>query len=142
VTNRATSWLRLRARAVGCAIAVATLLVPFPAISKERGDRLSRISDGDAASEYWDIVARFEPDYSLFARFLITNEGPGKRTAIASWYLTDPQGELFTFRNGRREQRWTLSQAGFDIRRPVPWRGPTHRFPATTRSTFSIWEPR
>jgi hypothetical protein len=116
VANRATSWVHLRARAGGCAIALAILLVPFPATSKERGDRLSRISKGDSASEYWDIVARFEPDYSLFARFLITNEGPGERTAIASWYLIDPQGELITFRNGRRKHRWTLSQAGDQIR--------------------------
>jgi hypothetical protein len=104
--------VRSRARWLGCAIAVAGLLVPVIAMSIERGDRLSRISKGDTASEYWDIVARFEPDYSLFARFMITNEGPGERTAIASWYLTDPDGELFAFRNGRREQRWTLSPGG------------------------------
>ena len=110
--NRATRLVRSRARWLGGAIAAAGLLVPVMAMSIERGDRLSRISNGDSASEYWDIVARFEPDYSLFARFLITNEGPGERTAIATWYLTDPDGELIAFRNGRRQQRWTLSPAG------------------------------
>jgi len=112
VANRATSHVCARARWLGCAIAAASLLVPVKAMSIERGDRQSRISKGDTASEYWDIAARFEPNYNLFARFLITNEGPGERTATASWYLTDPEGELVAFRNGRRKQRWTLSPAG------------------------------
>jgi hypothetical protein len=110
--NRNTKPPRSRARWWGCAIATASLLVPVIAVSLERGDRLSRISDGDTASEYWDIVARFDQEYSLFARFMITNEGPGKRTAFASWYLTDPDGELVAFRNGRRKKRWTLSPNG------------------------------
>jgi hypothetical protein len=101
---------------LGCAIAVAGLLVPIVAMSIERGDRVSRISNGDTASEYWDIVARFEQDYSLFARFMITNEGPGERTAFASWYVTNPDGKLSSFRNGRREARWTLSPAGDRIK--------------------------
>jgi hypothetical protein len=101
---------------VGCAIAAVSLSVPVMATSIERGDRLSRISKGDTASEYWDIVARFDPDYSLFARFMITNEGPGEHTAIASWYLTDPAGELIAFRNGRRKKDWQLSPAGDRIR--------------------------
>ena len=116
MATRATSLVRSRARWLGCAIAAASLLVPVLATSIERGDRLSRISKSDTASEYWDIVARFEPNYSLFARFMITNEGPGERTAIASWYLTDPEGELIAFRNGRRKQSWTLSPAGDRIR--------------------------
>jgi hypothetical protein len=110
--------VRLRAHwlGLGCAIAAAGLLVPVVAMSIERGDRLSRISNGDTASEYWDIMARFEPGYSLFARFMITNEGPGERTAFASWYVTNPDGEVFAFRNGRREPRWTLSPAGDRIK--------------------------
>jgi hypothetical protein len=78
----------------------------------ERGDRLSHLGDGDSASEYWDIVAHFDSGHHLFARFLITNEGPGDRTAIATWQLIDPNGKRTEFRNGRRKKRWTLSPKG------------------------------
>jgi len=80
-----------------------------------RGDRLSHLPDGDSASEYWDIVAHFDSKHDLFARFLITNEGPGERTAIATWQLIDPAGKPTGFRNGRREKRWTLSPNGDSI---------------------------
>jgi hypothetical protein len=86
------------------------------AASLARGERGSRISDAESASEYWDIVARFEPNYSLFVRFLITNEGPGELTAVATWHLVDPSGKLTSFRNGRRQGRWTLSPDGERIR--------------------------
>jgi hypothetical protein len=78
----------------------------------ERGDRLSHLGDSDTASEYWDIVAHFDSGHHLFARFLITNEGPGDRTAIATWQLIDSNGKRTEFRNGRRKKRWTLSPGG------------------------------
>ncbi|MCH8890734.1 MAG: hypothetical protein IH827_06625 [Myxococcales bacterium] len=77
---------------------------------------MSHLSDGDSASEYWDIVAHFDSNHHLFARFLITNEGPGDRTAIATWQLIDPNGKRTEFRNGRRKKRWTLSPNGDSIR--------------------------
>ncbi len=77
-----------------------------------RGDRSSHLPDGDSASEYWDIVAHFDSNHRLFARFLITNEGPGDRTAIATWQLIDPNGKRTEFRNGRRKKRWTLNPDG------------------------------
>ena len=92
--------------------AAAVLLVPLTAMAFERGDRLSHLGDSDTASEYWDIVAHFDSDHHLFARFLITNEGPGDRTAIATWQLIDPNGKRTEFRNGRRKKRWTLSPKG------------------------------
>jgi hypothetical protein len=73
---------------------------------------LSHLSDGDSASEYWDIVAHFDSNHHLFARFLITNEGPGDRTATATWQLIDPNGKRTEFRNGRRKGRWTLNPDG------------------------------
>jgi hypothetical protein len=88
------------------------LLAPLAAMAFERGDRLSHLGDSDTASEYWDIVAHFDSDHHLFARFLITNEGPGDRTAIATWQLIDPNGKRTEFRNGRRKKRWTLSPKG------------------------------
>ena len=87
-------------------------IAPLLAVSSERGAPISRISSSGSASEYWDIVARFDSNHSLFARFLITNAGPGDRTAIATWYLVDPDGMMVPFRNGRRESRWTLSPDG------------------------------
>ncbi len=81
-----------------------------------RGDRTSHLSSGDSASEFWDIVAHFESGHHLFARFMLTNEGPGERTAIATWQLIDPNGTRTQFHNGRRQQRWTLSPKGDDIR--------------------------
>jgi len=82
------------------------------ALSKERGSPNSRISSSRSASEYWDIVARFDSNHSLFVRFMITNQGPGDRTAVATWYLVNPDGVMVPFRNGRRESRWTLSPDG------------------------------
>jgi hypothetical protein len=92
--------------------AVAVLLAPLAAMAVVRGDGLSHLSDGESASEYWDIVAHFDSNHHLFARFLITNEGPGNRTAIATWQLIDPNGKQTEFRNGRRKKRWTLSPGG------------------------------
>jgi hypothetical protein len=92
--------------------AIAVVLAPLAAMAIVRGDGLPRISDRDSASEYWDIVAHFDSNHHLFARFLITNEGPGDRTAIATWQLIDPNGKRTEFRNGRRKKRWTLSPGG------------------------------
>ncbi len=98
-------------RGVAC-LAVLAGIAPLLAVSNERGAPNSRISSSGSASEYWDIVAQFDSNHSLFARFLITNEGPGDRTAVATWYLVDPDGMMVPFRNGRRESRWTLSPDG------------------------------
>lgn len=91
---------------------LAVGIAPLLAVSSERGSPISRISSSGSASEYWDIVARFDSNHSLFARFLITNQGPGDRTAVATWYLVDPDGMVVPFRNGRRKSRWTLSPDG------------------------------
>jgi hypothetical protein len=92
--------------------AIAVVLAPLAAMAVVRGDGLSHISGRDSASEYWNIVAHFDSNHHLFARFLITNEGPGDRTAIATWQLIDPNGKRTEFRNGRRKKRWTLSPGG------------------------------
>ena len=36
---------------------------------------------GDEAVEYWDLVGDFDSGHRLYARFLITNVGPGDHTA-------------------------------------------------------------
>ncbi len=102
--DRSRCWARV--------FAVAVLFAPLAALAVVRGDRLSHLSDGNSASEYWDIVAHFDSNHHLFARFLITNEGPGDRTATATWQLIDPNGKRTEFRNGRRKERWTLNPEG------------------------------
>lgn len=72
-------------------------------------DPAARLSSAPEASEYWNLTARFDGGYRLFARFGITNEGPGERTAGALWYLVHPDGRVSEFRNGRAKSRWTLS---------------------------------
>jgi hypothetical protein len=97
------------------ALAVALLVAPQASTSTKPDDRGARLSSADSASEYWDIVADFDNGYSLFARFMITNEGPGSRTAFATWYLVDPEKKLHPFRNGRRKGRWSLDSDGRHI---------------------------
>jgi hypothetical protein len=122
VSRRGPGRPRARARrlAVGFGLAVGSAvsvwLVPLLALAVVRGDPSSHLSSGDSASEYWDIVAHFDSNHDLFARFLITNEGPGERTAVATWQLIDPNGKRTEFRNGRRRQRWTLSADGDRIK--------------------------
>ncbi len=81
-----------------------------------RPDPASRISQHDSASEYWDLMARFGSGHRLVWRFLITNEGPGERTATAVGRLVDPDGRITKFRNGRRQGSWTLDEAGLELR--------------------------
>ncbi len=114
--SQGQSRLPPRSRWAGRALAVAVLLAPLAAMAIVRGDGLSHLSDGGSASEYWDIVAHFDSNHLLFARFLITNEGPGNRTAIATWQLIDPNRKRTKFQNGRRKKRWTLSPEGDSIR--------------------------
>ncbi len=72
-------------------------------------DRGARLLESGSAVEYWDLTALFDSGDRLLARFMITNQGPGDRTAIALTHLITPDGRTHDFRNGRREGRWTLS---------------------------------
>lgn len=69
----------------------------------------AHLPDGDEAAEHWDLAAHFDSGHRLYARFLITNAGPGERTALAFGHLLRPDGETVAFRNGRRAGRWQLS---------------------------------
>ena len=99
---------RIRA-AVLLAWLVPALLAAAPA---PRGDPASRIGDGGSASEYWDLVARFDSGHHLFARFLITNEGPGEKTGVAYGHFVEPDGTVRSWRNGRRQKNWNLGPNG------------------------------
>ena len=115
------AWALLLAVVAG----MATAAVP------PRGDPSSRISQRDSASEYWDLMARFESGHRLVWRFLITNEGPGERTASAVGRLVHPDGRITKFRNGRRKGSWSLGAEGLELRigsSSLDLRSPTRRF--------------
>ena len=84
---------------------------PSPAV-----DPAARLPEGDSAREYWDVVALLESGHRFYARFLITNEGPGERSAVAMGDLVEPDGTAIPFQNGRRSGRWTLGAAGRSLR--------------------------
>lgn len=77
--------------------------------TRGRGDPAARLAAAPSASEHWDLVAAFESGHFFFARFLVTNEGPGERTAVGSGHLLLPQGQVVSFEYGRRHGVWRLS---------------------------------
>jgi hypothetical protein len=81
-------------------------------VAPQRGDPVSRISAGPSASESWDIVATFDANQRLFARFLISNEWPGDASAVAIGHFIRTDGSIVPFRNGRLAGRWTLGEGG------------------------------
>lgn len=96
--------------------------------AKRRGDPSARLAAAGSASEYWAVVTSFESGHFLFARFLITNEGPGSKTGVGMGSLLFPDGRVANFQYGRREGSWTLAPDGLwidvasstlDLRGPV-----------------------
>ena len=79
---------------------------------QEAGSRASpgaRLAKGDQASEYWDLAATFDSGHRIFARFQVSNEGPGNRTAYALGHILFPDGRVVRFQNGRLEGNWRIS---------------------------------
>jgi hypothetical protein len=90
-------------------------LTAAPAAANGPSDALepgARLAGGSAASEYWDLAAHLVSGHRVYARFLITNEGPGKRNGVAIGHVITPGGAAVEFRNGRLEDRWTLGSEG------------------------------
>ncbi len=67
------------------------------------------------ASEYWDLTIETEAGYHITSRFLITNEGPGSRNAIAVGHVVAADGRSRRFRNGRLKKDWDLSPDGLRL---------------------------
>jgi hypothetical protein len=103
---------RTRRRGAARLAWLVPLLIAVAAPAPQRGDPASRIGDGDTASEYWDLSARFDSGHHLFVRFLITNEGPGERTGVSYGHFIRPDGRIDDWDNGRRQQNWTLGPRG------------------------------
>lgn len=97
-------------------LAIASAVLPLLAAAPQpRGHPASRLPDTDEATEYWDVVARFDSQHALFARFMITNEGPGERTATAYGHVIEPDGTTRFFSNGRRQGHWQLGAQGLRL---------------------------
>lgn len=102
----------MRAAAAWLALAVALAALAAGANGdppQERVDPSAKLPAGGSASEYWDLAALLEGDVRVFARFTITNEGPGERSAAAFGHVLRPGAAPVSFQNGRREGKWTLS---------------------------------
>jgi hypothetical protein len=102
---------------MGISLAAALIALPLLAAAPApRGHPASRLASTDTASEYWDLVALFDSNHKLFARFMITNEGPGEHTGIAYGHFVEPDGTTWFFSNGRREGRWHLGPRGLYLK--------------------------
>jgi hypothetical protein len=74
--------------------------------------RAQTLPAGDCAGVYWDLTAVFANGDRLYARALVTREGPGARNAAAFGHWIDPAGARTPFQNGRGEGEfdWTDSE--------------------------------
>jgi hypothetical protein len=97
----ATAWTLLVSLALG--VARAQDLAPRPPTLA------ARLSDAGEAMEYWDVAAQLDSGHRFFARFLITNEGPGAHTAAAVAHLVLPNGAVTPIKYGRTRDGWQLS---------------------------------
>ncbi len=73
-------------------------------------DPSARLLGADDASEYWTLYIELESGHRITQRFLLTNAGPGKQTAVAVGHLLEPGRAPYRYVNGRRRSRWTLSK--------------------------------
>ncbi len=76
------------------------------------GTLVARFSSADGAMEYWDVTAWFDSGERFFARFLVTNQGPGDRTAAAVGHLVLANGDVLPFKWGRRRGDWKPGMEG------------------------------
>lgn len=101
--RRAAAWLALALLAPALAAGANGRPGPEPV------DPSARLPAGGSASEYWDLIAQFDGGTRVFARFTVTNEGPGERSAAAFGHVLRPGQPPVAFQNGRRADDWTLS---------------------------------
>ena len=92
-------------------------------------DPAARLSSGARDSEFWDLNAHFDGGQRLFVRFMITNEGPGKRNASVIGHVILSDTHVVPFQNGRRESGWTLGPHGrrLEVGPSILDLGPTSR---------------
>lgn len=91
---------------------VSALTATQPAVAKEAPSFAARLSSADEAMEYWDVTAWFDGGERVFARVLVTNQGPGRRTAAAIGHVIVGDGDVRPFQWGRREGAWAFDADG------------------------------
>jgi len=118
------------------AVAALALAAAAPEPAAKRVDPAARLAPQGSACEYWDLVARLDSKHRVFARFMITNQGPGTRTALATGHLVQPDGTVVPFQNGRRWGRWKLGPERLRVEigsSLLDLRGPVRRFEVDKR---------
>lgn len=101
-----------RARMTVVAWCVVSVFITTPVVAKENSSLAARMSSADEAMEYWDVTAWFASGERVFARFLVTNQGPGRRTAAAVGHVVVGDGDVRPFQWGRREGAWAFGANG------------------------------
>jgi hypothetical protein len=96
------------------ALAVALAWLALPQVAGADAatgaiDPAAKLPPGGSASEYWDLVATLDDGFRVTARVVITNEGPGERSAAAFGHVLRPGAAPVVFQNARREGSWRLS---------------------------------
>ncbi|MGH0037163.1 MAG: hypothetical protein ACQGVK_19235 [Myxococcota bacterium] len=100
---------------LGVGLAAAGLPGAVGAEAPDPIDASAQLPEGSGASEQWDVVAVLESGHRIFARFLITNLGPGTGNGAVLGHLVFPDGDTFEFRNGRRPSEWELRDDGREL---------------------------
>jgi hypothetical protein len=89
-------------------LALAALALALPRLAGAV-DPAAKLPSGGSASEYWDLVALLDDGFRVTARFVITNEGPGERSAAAFGHVLRTNAAPVVFQNARREGSWRLA---------------------------------
>lgn len=101
--------MRSSAGTWGVLVCLAAGAAPAQAPAPRPPSVVARLSDAAEAMEYWDVAAQLDSGHRFFARFLITNEGPGQHTAAAVGHLVLPDGAVAPIKYGRAREGWQLS---------------------------------
>jgi len=68
--------------------------------------------EGSSAGEYWDVSATFTGGARFFARYWVTNEGPGTHTGVAMGSFVGADGSVANFQYARDRGSWLLGAGG------------------------------
>jgi hypothetical protein len=95
-------------------IALALVSCVFAAASgrAQAPEAGAKLPAGGSAWEAFELTAVLDHGFRVTARFMITNEGPGERSAVNFGHVVRPGAPATPFQNGRREGAWRLSEDG------------------------------